>query len=129
MQSIEEVNLPFMPIGGVRELNRQSIPADISQSGKDSFQDIFSQELEKVKFSAHAQSRLTSRDINLSSNEIDRLESAISKADEKGANESLILMDEKAFIVSVPNRTVITVVNKDNLQSNIITNIDSAVFA
>jgi flagellar operon protein len=128
MQSIDGVNLPFMPIGGVRELNRQSIPADVTQSSS-SFQDIFTQELDKVKFSAHAQSRLTSRDINLSSSEIDRLETAINKADEKGANESLILMDEKAFIVSVPNRTVITVVNKDNLQSNIITDIDSAVFA
>lgn len=128
MQAIDGVNLPFMPIGGVRELNRQSIPADITQS-KSTFQDIFTQELDKVKFSAHAQSRLIGRDINLTSSEIDRLETAINKADEKGANESLILMDEKAFIVSVPNRTVITVVNKDNLQSNIITDIDSAVFA
>ncbi len=128
MQSIDGVSLPFMPIGGVRELNRQSFPADVTQTNS-SFQDIFTQELDKVKFSAHAQSRLTSRDINLTSTEIDRLETAINKADEKGANESLILMDEKAFIVSVPNRTVITVVNKENLQSNIITDIDSAVFA
>jgi hypothetical protein len=41
----------------------------------------------------------------------------------------LIMLDEKAFIVNVANKTVITVVSKDNMDSNVITDIDSAVFA
>lgn len=128
MTGIDGVSLPFMPIGGMQELKKHSSLAEVAKS-KSSFQEIFAKELESVKFSAHAQSRLNSREIDLSDNEIARLESAVSQAQQKGGNESLVLMDEKAFIVSVPNRTVITVVNKNNLDSNVITNIDSAVFA
>ena len=128
MTGIDGVSLPFMPIGGMQELKKHSSLAEVSKS-KSSFQEIFAKELESVKFSAHAQSRLNSREIDLSDSEIARLESAVSQAQQKGGNESLVLMDEKAFIVSVPNRTVITVVNKNNLDSNVITNIDSAVFA
>jgi flagellar operon protein len=47
----------------------------------------------------------------------------------KGARESLVLLDQTAFVVSVPNRTVITVVDKENLKQNVFTNIDSAVIA
>lgn len=128
MTGIDGVSLPFMPIGGMQELKKHSSLAEVSKS-KSSFQEIFAKELESVKFSAHAQSRLNSREIDLSDKDIARLESAVSQAQQKGGNESLVLMDEKAFIVSVPNRTVITVVNKNNLDSNVITNIDSAVFA
>jgi flagellar operon protein len=128
MQGIDGVNLPFMPIGGVRELNKSSVPTEISKS-QSSFKDIFAKELESIKFSAHAQSRINSRDIDLSTQDMQRLESAVDKAREKGANESLVLMDDKAFIVSVPNSTVITVMDKNNLNSNVVTGIDSAVFA
>ncbi len=128
MTGIDGVSLPFMPIGGIQELKKHSSLAEVTQ-GKSSFQEIFAKELESVKFSAHAQSRINSREMNLSESDMLRLESAVSQAEQKGGNESLVLMDEKAFIVSVPNRTVITVVNKNNLDSNVITNIDSAVFA
>ena len=47
----------------------------------------------------------------------------------KGARESLVLMDQTAFVVSVPNRTVITVVDQPNLKQNVFTNIDSAIIA
>jgi hypothetical protein len=33
------------------------------------------------------------------------------------------------MVVSVTNRTVVTVVDKDNLKQNVFTNIDSAVIA
>ena len=36
---------------------------------------------------------------------------------------------DKAFIVNVPNKTVITAMDKAQLMSNVITNIDSAVIA
>jgi flagellar operon protein len=65
----------------------------------------------------------------LSDGELNRLESAVNKADGKGAADALIMLDEKAFIVNVPNKTVVTVVDKSQMQSNVITNIDSAVFA
>lgn len=128
MPEINGLSLPFLPIGGLEELKRDS-SSILSNDSTVSFNDVFSDELNKLKFSAHAQSRLTSRDIELSNNDISRLESAVNKAESKGANESLVLLDNKAFIVSIANKTVITVVNNNDLNDNIITNIDSAVFA
>jgi flagellar operon protein len=80
-----------------------------------------------VKFSAHAQARLASRQITLSSEDITKLGDAMTRAAQKGARESLVLMDKAALVVSVPNRTVITAVDKAALKENIFTNIDSAM--
>jgi len=82
-----------------------------------------------LKFSAHAQTRLQSRQIQLGAADMQRIETAVQKAAGKGARESLVLLDQTALVVSVPNRTVITVVDKDNLKQNVFTNIDSAVIA
>jgi len=81
----------------------------------------------ELKFSAHAKSRLTSRGIELSSDEILRMQDAIQRAGAKGSKESLILTDKAAFIVSVKNNTVITAVDRDSLKENLFTNIDSTI--
>jgi len=128
MPEVNGISLPFMPIGGLRELNKKTLLDDGTLSNTD-FKKVFEDEINKLKFSSHAQARMSSRDISLDNQEIERLYNAVSKADEKNARESLILLNDKAFIVSIPNKTVITVVNNDNLDNSIITNIDSAVFA
>ena len=48
-------------------------------------------------------------------------------AQKKGLNDTLILVDRTAFIVSVKNNKVITTVNGDELKGNVFTNIDGAV--
>jgi flagellar operon protein len=82
---------------------------------------------EELKFSAHAKSRLTSRGIELTPDEIVRMQEAIQKMGEKGSKESLILTDKAAFVVSVKNNTVITAVDKDSMKENVFTNIDSTI--
>ena len=82
---------------------------------------------EEIKFSKHATERLNSRDVNLNSEEMDRLKSAFHKAESKGVKEALILLDDKAFIASIHNKTIITTVNKEQLKDNVFTNIDGAV--
>ncbi len=80
-----------------------------------------------IKLSAHAQTRLASRRISLTEQDMAKLGDAITKAAAKGARESLVLMDKAALVVSVPNRTVITAVARDDMKENIFTNIDSAL--
>ena len=80
-----------------------------------------------IKFSGHAQTRLASRQITLTSDDVARLGRAMTQAAAKGAKDSLVLMDKTAFVVSVANRTVITAVAQDALKENIFTNIDSAM--
>lgn len=82
---------------------------------------------QSLKFSQHALARMEERSIRLAEQDIGRLARAVDKAAEKGARESVVLMDELAFVVSIRNRTVITVVDGENLKENVFTNIDSAV--
>ncbi|HXF99832.1 MAG TPA: flagellar protein, partial [Bacteroidota bacterium] len=44
-------------------------------------------------------------------------------------NDSLVLLRDLAFIVSVKNKTVVTAMCGENLRENVFTNIDSAVIA
>ncbi len=128
MTEINGVSLPFLPAGGIKELQRESIkrPNKVTSI---SFKEVFEDELQKIKFSAHAKKRLTSRQIELDENDIQRLNNAFQKAEAKGVSESLIILDDKAFIVNIPNQTVVTVVDKSKLSETVFTNIDSAVIA
>ncbi len=86
------------------------------------------QSAEKTKeltFSKHANERLANRNIDLTDDQYQRLETGAKKAGEKGINESLVMIDNLAFIVSVKNNTVITAVNDG--EDRIFTNIDGAV--
>lgn len=80
-----------------------------------------------VKFSAHAQRRLVSRNIDFTRDEAVRLEEAVEKAAGKGSRESLILMDDLALVVSIKNKVVITAVDANSRKENVFTNIDSVV--
>ena len=94
------------------------------------FETIFQEQLAEqsgIKFSAHALKRLETRQISLGNQEMALLKDAVNKAEAKGANESLILMDRMALVVSIKNRTVITAVDEASLKDNVFTNIDSAV--
>lgn len=83
----------------------------------------------KVKFSGHAKQRLSSRNVELDKDKVERLNNAVEKAQEKGAKETLVLLDDMAMVVSVKNNTVITVMTGETIKDNVFTNIDSAVMA
>jgi flagellar operon protein len=80
-----------------------------------------------LKFSAHALSRIKDRAISMGDGLVGKLEKAVDTAAQKGAKESLILSDNAAFIVSVKNKTVITVLDRAQMNGNVFTNIDSTV--
>jgi flagellar operon protein len=94
-----------------------------------SFQEILQKvkSVDNVKFSKHASNRLESRNINLTETEITKLNDAVNKADSKGVREALIMMDNKVFIASVKNKTIITASERNELKDNVFTNIDGAV--
>ncbi len=82
----------------------------------------------ELKFSKHASNRLMDRNITLTNSQRERLENGTAKAEEKGIQESLVVVDELAFIVSIPNKTVITAMDRSDTADNVFTNIDGAVF-
>ena len=114
-----------------RYLNRKSTET-AAQENSVSFEDILRQkqttaESQELRFSKHAQGRLNDRQINLSDEQNERLESGVLKASEKGIRESLVILDSLAFIVNVPSKTVVTAMDQSESESNIFTNIDGAV--
>jgi len=82
---------------------------------------------EGVKFSQHAQDRLRSRGITMNDAELGLLNTAVNNVAQKGGKESLIMMGDAAFVVSVRNKTVVTAMDRSQMQGNVFTNIDSAV--
>jgi len=83
----------------------------------------------EVRLSRHAETRLSQRGIALDEAQRERLSQAVDKAEEKGIRNSLVMVDDVALVVNVPNRTVVTAVTKGELHDNAFTNIDGAVFA
>ncbi len=80
-----------------------------------------------VRFSGHAQTRLKSRGIHLTRNDLMKIEQATDTAQAKGSRESLILMKNLGLIVNIKNRTVLTAIDSSQMKDNIVTNIDSTV--
>jgi flagellar operon protein len=92
------------------------------------FADTLAQ-VENVRFSNHAQKRLDDRAISLPEDGIQRLNAAVEKAKARGGKESLILMDDLAFIVNVKDRVVVTTMDAKQRGEGVFTQIDSVVFA
>ncbi|MCR4779089.1 MAG: flagellar protein [Lachnospiraceae bacterium] len=103
---------------------------DAKLNGK-SFDQILAEKSEQsygeLKFSKHASERLVSRNIDLSKGQMERLQGGTERARAKGINESLVVVDNLAFIVNVKNNTVVTAVGESD--DKIFTNIDGAVIA
>lgn len=115
--SIRQIQLQYLN-------NNQKVNNNNPKTEEESFEELL---LEKLKFSKHADERLATRNINLTSEQMDRLNVGMKKASEKGINESLMIMDNLAFIVNVKNNTVITAMDSSNTNERIFTNIDGAV--
>ena len=95
-----------------------------------SFKTLLEEQLSKnspLQFSKHAMERVDQRGIELTDDLLNNLNNAVSRAREKGARDVVIFNTAQAFIVNVPNNTVITTITDRELKDNVFTNIDSAV--
>lgn len=95
-----------------------------------SFQDVLSKvksSNDQVKISKHAKARLDQRNISLTEADMKKIDDALDKANKKGIKDALILMDNKAFVANVKNKTIITASTNEQLKENVFTNIDGAV--
>lgn len=123
MAEINGIQVPFTPVIPEQKKSVGRIP-----EVKNTFESIFSKELEQVKFSNHATLRLESRNINFDNADLQKLQEAVERAETKGSKDSLIMLNQTALIVNIPNRTVVTAMPVENQADNVFTNIDSVVF-
>jgi flagellar operon protein len=119
---------PSVPqISGVSS-KENNIKREASESSIRSFESIFREkqkENEGLKISKHANERIISRNINLTDDQWERLNTGVKKAEMKGIKESLVMVDDFAFIVNVDKNTLITAVDEN--EDRVFTNIDGAV--
>ena len=133
MNHISQNNFPSIEQLTGQLLNNKSKTEKRSAASENmSFQEILSSKQtdrvsEKLKFSKHANDRMNSRNIDLSKEQMQRLESGTNRARAKGIQESLVMVDDLAFIVNVKNNTVVTAVN--DAEDVVFTNIDGAVIS
>ena len=109
----------------------KGVPVEIPPAGTGTFRDVLRTAqapavAQPLKFSAHAQQRLESRNIRLTTDDVAKMNAMADKAAAKGAKQSLFMMRDVAMVVSITNRTVITAVDQQSMKENVFTNIDSA---
>ncbi len=120
--SIEQMTNQYLDTAGKKRTSTVSQNTDVS------FRQILEEkqaQTGELRFSKHANERLASRNIRLSTEQRERLEGGVNKASQKGIRDSLVMVDNMAFIVNVTNRTVITAVGEGDYK--IFTNIDGAI--
>lgn len=117
--------------GNLPEIQKQKTAGKTSsQEGQPSFQELLEQKVKEdsqVEFSRHAMERVMQRNVDVSKENMERLNEGVKLAQNKGLNEPLILVGSTAYVVNVKNNKVITVVNDESLKGTVFTNIDGTV--
>lgn len=116
----------------VNSVSNNTSSNKVENKGNDgeSFSEILSKQLStnsRVEFSKHAINRVNERNLDLSSERLERLNNGVKLAEEKGLNDTLIIVDQLAFVVNVKNNKVITTLGEEALKGNVFTNIDGTV--
>ncbi|MGB9779301.1 TIGR02530 family flagellar biosynthesis protein [Caldanaerobacter sp.] len=107
-------------------MNEHSVKS-IQPHKSENFNQVFQEKLSELKFSKHSLLRMETRNVKLTDEERKKLLEAVEKANSKGIKDSLIIMDNKAFVVNLKSKTVITAMDKSMLKNSVFTNIDGAV--
>lgn len=119
----------------VQQIAGRVVPLPVSPGGPDAaptprgpaFADLLERASEpRLTVSAHAAQRLSERAIDLDPLR-QRIAEALDTLDAKGARDALLLGPDAAFVVSVPNRTVVTALAPDEMRDRAVTQIDSAL--
>ncbi|MFI3173906.1 MAG: TIGR02530 family flagellar biosynthesis protein [Bacillota bacterium] len=81
----------------------------------------------ELSISKHATTRMEQRGMEMSTELMFSLNEAMDKVRMKGARDTVMIAEQGAFIVNVPNNVIVTAITKEELKENVFTNIDSAV--
>lgn len=113
-------------ISELRLSHQLNIPG---KAGSASFADSLQNEYSKsgIQFSKHAAQRMQSRGMEMTPGLLSDLNQAVQRARDKGSKDAVLIGDKSAFIVNIPNNTIVTMMTEREMKENIFTNIDSAV--
>ena len=130
MTGIYEPNRIVVSTGRITPVATPQVDKSGVKQNVKPFDELLKQQVQTQKvlnFSKHAAQRISERGVQLSEGHMERLKNALQLAEKKGVDDTLVLMDQMAFIVNVPNSTVITAITQESLMENVFSNIDGAV--
>src|SRR5699024_9077939 len=104
---------------------KHSIPTEVKQDKNVSFKDVLAKE--QLTVSNHAKARMKERNISIDESTWNQMHEKLQEANEKGVTDSLVFMNDAALLVSVKNNTVITALNRSEMESKLFTNINGAI--
>ncbi|KRL06062.1 flagellar protein [Liquorilactobacillus hordei] len=119
IQRIDGTSNSFTGINNSRVKNN-------STENNENFSKILAQKQDQVKISKHARQRLSARNLDLQNSDLSHIGQAMNELNEKGSKDSLLLYKDMGLIANVQNRTIITAMNVNEI--NTVTNIDSTKF-
>ena len=125
--SIQHGIQPPQKINPARSNDAKQVGNDNQPAGA-AFRDVLQQQIkdkQQLTFSAHAIKRLDQRQINLTQQNLERLQEGLKMVERKGSQSSLLFMDGTAFVLSVTNKTIITALSPEATKEHVFTNIDS----
>ncbi|MFH1677049.1 MAG: TIGR02530 family flagellar biosynthesis protein [bacterium] len=120
------LSVPVSAVNTTKTVSRNNTPID--QTFKNELDRIIGKP-KKLTFSRHASKRLEMRGISITPQGLERIESAVDRASVKGSRDAVVIAGSLTLVINVPSRTVVTVMDSENMNESIVTNIDSAVFA
>ncbi|HHO51813.1 MAG TPA: hypothetical protein ENK18_13280 [Deltaproteobacteria bacterium] len=82
-----------------------------------------------VRLSRHAESRLASRGLSFGEEERAQLSEALTALQGRQARKALVLTGDRAWIVGVERRTVVTVMSRTEALGQVFTDLDSTYVA
>ena len=100
-------------------------------AGGQSFRDLLTAAADErsVSLSEHALRRVEQRQIPLEGAQLDRLSRAMDTLSQRGSKQSLVMLDQVAYVVNVPTHTVVTAVEPGQTKERVFTQIDSVLIA
>ncbi|QDP40180.1 TIGR02530 family flagellar biosynthesis protein [Radiobacillus deserti] len=118
----------------IQQLQTQALqlPRPTKQSPKvptgqtTAFKDVL-QSAQGLKVSKHAQERLQQRNITIEPSLWQKISEKVTEAKQKGITESLVITNDAALLVSTKNHTVVTAMDRSEVESKIFTNINGAI--
>ena len=119
-------------LANVSNISELKLSHQLSAPGKTglaSFAESLQSEYSKsgIQFSKHAAQRMQSRGMEMTPGLLSDLNQAMQRARDKGSKDAVLIGDKSAFIVNIPNNTIVTMMTEREMKENIFTNIDSAV--
>ncbi|MEK6454069.1 TIGR02530 family flagellar biosynthesis protein [Caldifermentibacillus hisashii] len=121
-----QIRNTFIPPIGIQKLNTEDNRSTTNTKFADHLQAAIKNDT-NLTISKHAKTRLEQRNIEISSEDWKKISEKVTEAKQMGVNESLVLLDHAALIVSAKNQTVITAMDRSETNSQIFTNINGTI--